>query len=122
MFVNLKFLQEWLWPVGFYLRAYLKFYTLTGKKVEAVRHIRQVISKHWAYLQASPWKGLPELTNKNGAECWGSCRVQAWSMATLLEVRQYYYSIIALGFQTLGLVTCLQFLITNVFVGVEGCI
>ncbi|OXA50784.1 Glycogen debranching enzyme [Folsomia candida] len=56
------------------------------KKSDAIRHVRRVISKHWRYVQASPWKGLPELTNLDGAECWGSCRVQAWSMATMLEV------------------------------------
>lgn len=72
--------------MGFYLRAYLKFSTMVGQQTQAVKHVRQVMSKHWSYLQTSLWKGLPELTNKDGAECWGSCRVQAWSMATLLEV------------------------------------
>ncbi len=88
---------EWLWPVGFYLRAYLKFSTLVGQQSSAIRHVRQVTSKHWGYLQASPWKGLPELTNKDGADCWGSCRVQAWSMATIIEVRLLFTQGIIIG-------------------------
>jgi len=76
------------WPVGFYLRAYLNM----GRSLEAkefqeiLKHIKITMSNHWKYLQCTPWKSLPELTNKNGDECWGSCRVQAWSLATLLEV------------------------------------
>ncbi|ODN03632.1 Glycogen debranching enzyme, partial [Orchesella cincta] len=87
---------EWLWPVGCYLHAYLKISSKLGEVElrEAVKHIRKVMSNHWSYIQQSMWKSLPELTNKNGSECWGSCRVQAWSVATLLEVQLELSSIL----------------------------
>ena len=31
------------------------------------------------------WSGLPELTNKDGKFCPGSCNTQAWSIATIIE-------------------------------------
>lgn len=48
--------------------------------------IQSVISKHYEHIRTSVWRGLPELTNKDGAFCAGSCSTQAWSVATILEV------------------------------------
>ena len=48
-------------------------------------YIHKLLSCHAHALRSSPWLGLPELTNQNGAECGDSCPVQAWSMATLLD-------------------------------------
>jgi len=80
-------LQEWLWVVGYFLRAKLKFALRSGASVEdTVSSIHRVLGAHAQALRDSPWQGLPELTNKDGAVCSDSCPVQAWSMATLLDV------------------------------------
>ncbi|XP_063230044.1 glycogen debranching enzyme [Bacillus rossius redtenbacheri] len=80
---------EWVWPLGFFLRARLHFAGAAGGPEElrrTVAHTRALLARHFAELQTSPWRGLPELTNKDGAYCRDSCRTQAWSMGCLLEV------------------------------------
>ncbi len=78
--------QEWLWVVGYFLRAKLLFGRLCGQPVEdIISSIHTVLGRHAQVLKDSPWQGLPELTNQDGAECSDSCPVQAWSMATLLD-------------------------------------
>lgn len=73
--------------IGYYLRAKLHFASCSGVSLEdTISEIHCVLSRHAQALNESPWKGLPELTNRNGEECADSCPVQAWSMATLLEV------------------------------------
>ena len=73
--------------MGYFLRAKLKFARQSGNNVEdTVSFIHSVLGNHAQALRDSPWQGLPELTNKDGAECSDSCPVQAWSMATLLDV------------------------------------
>lgn len=52
---------------------------------DVTSYIYQTLSNHAQSLQESPWSGLPELTNQNGADCPDSCPIQAWSMATLLD-------------------------------------
>lgn len=80
-------LQEWLWVVGYFLRARLQFAHRNGEKVsDNLSMIHRMLSAHAQAMRDSPWKGLPELTNKDGTECVDSCPVQAWSMATLLDV------------------------------------
>ncbi len=32
-----------------------------------------------------PWRGIPELTDKDNKFCVFSCRTQAWSIATILD-------------------------------------
>ena len=32
------------------------------------------------------WMGLPELQNENGSNCPGSCPIQTWSHATMIEL------------------------------------
>lgn len=49
----------------------------------AGHHHRSVaisVTSHAAILRESPWKGLPELTNKNDHA------VQAWSVVAMLDV------------------------------------
>ncbi|XP_065332419.1 glycogen debranching enzyme isoform X2 [Cloeon dipterum] len=79
---------EWVWPVGFFLRARLHFARIVGGEAELRRTMsatKAYLSRHFTELTTSPWRGLPELTNKDGRYCSDSCRIQAWSMATILE-------------------------------------
>ena len=78
--------QEWLWVTGYFLRARLAFAKKLNRLDETVTTIHQSLSKHAQALQDSPWQGLPELTNEDGADCMDSCPVQAWTMACLLDV------------------------------------
>ncbi|XP_061489672.1 glycogen debranching enzyme isoform X1 [Rhineura floridana] len=79
---------EWLWPIGYFLRAKLYFSKLIGPEIYAktVYLVKNVLSRHYIHLERSPWKGLPELTNENGQYCPFSCETQAWSIAVILEV------------------------------------
>jgi glycogen debranching enzyme len=64
---------EWLWPTGFFLRALLKFDLMRRKTpVERLESFQQVTRRLAGCKQAikdSPWKGLTELTNKDGSYC-----------------------------------------------------
>ncbi|CDS12463.1 hypothetical protein LRAMOSA04657 [Lichtheimia ramosa] len=71
---------EWIWPVGYYLRAAYQFGALSSLDIARVLHA------HRQEIEKSTWAGLPELTNKNGETCWDSCFSQAWSAATILDL------------------------------------
>ncbi|XP_062847896.1 glycogen debranching enzyme-like [Trichomycterus rosablanca] len=79
---------EWLWLVGYFLRAKLYFAKQTGQGVyeNTLCMVKNVLSRHHVHLDRSPLKGLPELTNENGQYCPFSCETQAWSIGTILEV------------------------------------
>ncbi|XP_030750314.1 glycogen debranching enzyme isoform X2 [Sitophilus oryzae] len=77
---------EWVWPVGFFLRAKLIFAAQNGLLQETVASTKIILAKHLIELQTSLWRGLPELTNSNGSYCNDSSRTQAWSMSCILEV------------------------------------
>lgn len=76
---------EWVWPIGFFLRARLHFAKLNNCLEETVAETWSILAKHLHEIETSLWKGLPELTNENGAFCRDSCRTQAWSMSCVLE-------------------------------------
>ncbi|KAI5295265.1 hypothetical protein KEM52_001875 [Ascosphaera acerosa] len=64
---------EWLWPTGFFLRALLKFglasRTTPEERVEMYQQITQRLAGCQQAIRDSPWRGLAELTNKDGAFC-----------------------------------------------------
>jgi len=80
---------EWVWPVGFYLRALIKIGSKLGeeKLAESKKLVFSVLSRHFHFqhLNDSSWLGLPELTNSKGQFCRDSNPIQAWSHATLLD-------------------------------------
>lgn len=78
--------QEWVWPIGFYLRARLIFAEKNDCLKETIAETYAILTAHLREIETSHWRGLPELTNESGSYCSDSCRTQAWSMATVLEV------------------------------------
>ncbi|EIW71077.1 hypothetical protein TREMEDRAFT_37541 [Tremella mesenterica DSM 1558] len=90
---------EWLFPTGWFLLAYLKFDRVAGdgqKDPSRTYHfISNILLKHAAHIKSDPWRGLPELTNSNGAYCHDSCRTQAWSASTILDVLEEMHKSLA---------------------------
>ena len=81
------FFQEWLWLTGFFLRAQLKVAKARGAHLdETLKVISTQLARAGEHLDQSPWRGLTELTNRNGEFCPFSSPTQAWSFATLLEL------------------------------------
>ncbi|KAI8820466.1 glucanotransferase domain of glycogen debranching enzyme-domain-containing protein [Fimicolochytrium jonesii] len=85
---------EWVYPLGFFLRAYLYFFTQApghdpSKIDEVYQYIQHTLLTHKRHIldtAESPYAGLPELTNRDGAYCGGSCATQAWSGAVMIEL------------------------------------
>jgi len=80
----------WNWPLGYFLRALLKFDSMRRTTSEGKTETLQQIAKRLAgpkqMIHDSPWAGLQELTNEGGAFCSDSCPSQAWSASTLIDV------------------------------------
>lgn len=78
---------EWCWPLGCYLQATINEWSREGCPTVAQRRILLLrrLAPLMVHLRESPWKGVVELTNQDGAPCRDSCMTQAWSSATLLE-------------------------------------
>jgi len=102
---------EWVWPLGFYMKACNIFFpqlpagvspkkspkaspagspkSQTGCEDEDPRFYRQtlmgLLAQHRRELALGKWRALPELTNSKGSVCHHSCPSQAWSIATLLD-------------------------------------
>ncbi|KAJ5104159.1 Glycogen debranching enzyme [Penicillium argentinense] len=81
---------EWVWQRGYYLRALLHFDLLRRKtpeeRIESFQQVTRRLDGCKKALRDSPWKGLTELTNKNGEHCGDSSPTQAWSAGCLLDV------------------------------------
>ncbi|ELU43609.1 glycogen debranching enzyme [Rhizoctonia solani AG-1 IA] len=80
---------EWGWPLGYFLRAYLKFDRLVGAGkndlTETLHHLHEALLPARRHIASDPWAGIPELTNRNGEYCRDSCNTQAWSASCLLD-------------------------------------
>ena len=80
----------WLWPLGYHLRALLKFdskrRTTSEGRTETLQQIAKRLAGPKQMIHDSPWAGLQELTNAKGAFCADSCPTQAWSASTLIDV------------------------------------
>ncbi|RVX68526.1 hypothetical protein B0A52_07950 [Exophiala mesophila] len=81
---------EWLWPTGFFLRALLKFDLLRrdspAGRLESFQQVTRRLEGCKRAIIESPWKGLTELTNKDGSFCGDSSPTQAWSAGCLLDL------------------------------------
>ena len=75
---------EWVWPVGFFLKAQLLFNDYKTKE-EAMHSTLRWLQPHKENLMKDKWQGLPELTNSHGKVCSDSCTTQAWSISTILD-------------------------------------
>ena len=64
---------EWLWPTGFFLRALLYFdlkrRSDAAGRLESFQQVTRRLAGCKQAIGDSPWKGLTELTNKNGSFC-----------------------------------------------------
>ncbi|KAK0522150.1 bifunctional 4-alpha-glucanotransferase/amylo-alpha-1,6-glucosidase [Tilletia horrida] len=89
----------WVWPLGFFLRAYLNFDRQVNggaskeQTMETFHFISNQLLEHRRHIKESAWAGLPELTNDQGAFCGDSCPTQAWSASTLLDVLEEMHQI-----------------------------
>jgi glycogen debranching enzyme len=83
---------EWLWPTGFFLRALLKFDLKRRKtpeeRVESYQQVTRRMAGCMKAIRESPWAGLTELTQKDGAFCGDSCPTQSWSASCLIDLFQ----------------------------------
>lgn len=64
-------LQEWIWPIGYFLRAKLYYAKALEPKKKGllkstISFIKTRLTSHYAHVMDSPWQSLPELTNSNG--------------------------------------------------------
>jgi glycogen debranching enzyme len=81
---------EWLWPLGYFLRAMLIFDSKRRKtKAERVEMLQQLAARMEGCrheIEKTPWAGLTELTNENGSLCPDSSPTQAWSAGCLIDL------------------------------------
>ncbi|KAJ1969010.1 bifunctional 4-alpha-glucanotransferase/amylo-alpha-1,6-glucosidase, partial [Dimargaris xerosporica] len=83
---------EWVWCMGYYLQASLRFAGPTSHHRTAphqlshgeVHRLHQLLLTHKTMIATTPFAGLPELTNADGQHCADSCPTQAWSAGTIL--------------------------------------
>lgn len=81
---------EWLWPLGYFLRAMLVFdskrRTTREGRLEMLQQLAARMERCRHEIEKTPWAGLTELTNKNGELCGDSSPTQAWSSGCLVDL------------------------------------
>lgn len=110
---------EWVWLRGYFLRALLHFDLrrkhTPAERTETFQQVSQRLEGCKYALRSSPWRGLAELTNENGAFCADSvCRV-VWFLLFCLFTHLSVYVL-----SNCSLVSCLvsdSVLVCWVFVG-----
>ena len=75
---------EWVWPLGYFLRALVR-YAPEGDLPGLASRFGALLRTHQKWIRSSRWQGMPELVNPGGEECVHSCPTQAWSSSTLLD-------------------------------------
>ena len=55
---------EWIWPIGYYLRAYLVFGE--GTEEDRLLYVHALLDRYRDHIARSEYRALPELTNKVG--------------------------------------------------------
>lgn len=87
---------EWVWPMGYFLRALLLF-----EKYESQLMLEDVFMKflesHRKHILTSPWLSLPEITDAHGQENAFGCPAQAWSIGTIIDAVYDYTKIMNEG-------------------------
>ena len=79
---------EWVWPLGYFLEArihFFKYYQSLIGEFPVGHMVHKFLHHHRTAIATSHHRGLPELTNADGAFCSASCEVQAWSSACILS-------------------------------------
>lgn len=77
---------EWVWLFGTFLQAYVQTMKRQDKTEQEISsEVRSRIQGNVEWIENSEWKGLTELTQKNGELCGDSSPTQAWSSAQLIE-------------------------------------
>lgn len=92
---------EWVWCTGYFLRAFAYFYMLDPNNVinndakstreQLHRVLMERLAHHKNWIKKSDWRGLTELTNKNGEFCKDSSPTQAWSGGCLIDLFYDFY-------------------------------
>lgn len=87
---------EWVWLYGYFLRAFHTFHFKTNPRAQndsknkpsslLYQELYSRMVKHADWISDSPWAGITELTNKDGAFCNDSSPTQAWSTGCLLDL------------------------------------
>lgn len=85
---------EWVWCMGYFLRAFLLFHYVNSNEykegkdpsVSVLTALNERLQGHMKWIRESEWSGLTELTNKDGAICPDSSPTQAWSSSCLLDL------------------------------------
>lgn len=59
--------------------------TLKQDRTETLHYLHTLLLPARRHIRDDPWRGIPELTNKDGEYCRDSCNTQAWSASTILD-------------------------------------
>ncbi|KAI9892846.1 MAG: hypothetical protein M1814_001005 [Vezdaea aestivalis] len=81
---------EWVWPTGYFLRAFLKFDLMRreteAERLESFQQVTRRLEGCKRAIADSPWAGLTELTQRGGEFCPDSSPTQAWSASCLIDL------------------------------------